>query len=58
VTGNIYSRIMNPTNDVFEQRKAAMEAGGGWPWHRGWPPSPMPFTITESGDNIVSTSTL
>src|SRR5437660_1100372 len=25
--GNIYSRIMNPTNDVFEQRVAALEGG-------------------------------
>jgi O-acetylhomoserine (thiol)-lyase len=27
--GNIYSRIMNPTNDVFEQRIAALEKGAG-----------------------------
>ena len=27
VPGNIYSRIMNPTNDVLEQRLAAMEGG-------------------------------
>jgi O-acetylhomoserine (thiol)-lyase len=27
VTGNIYSRIMNPTWDVFEQRMAALEGG-------------------------------
>ena len=25
--GNIYTRIMNPTNDVFEQRVAALEGG-------------------------------
>jgi len=25
--GNIYTRIMNPTNDVFEQRIAALEGG-------------------------------
>jgi len=25
--GNIYSRIMNPTNDVFEKRMAALEGG-------------------------------
>ena len=25
--GNIYSRLMNPTNDVFEQRVAALEGG-------------------------------
>src|SRR5215470_5148878 len=27
--GNIYSRIMNPTTDVFEQRVAALEGGIG-----------------------------
>ena len=28
-TGNIYTRIMNPTTDVFEQRMAALEGGVG-----------------------------
>jgi O-acetylhomoserine (thiol)-lyase len=27
--GNIYTRIMNPTNDVFERRVAALEGGTG-----------------------------
>jgi O-acetylhomoserine/O-acetylserine sulfhydrylase-like pyridoxal-dependent enzyme len=27
--GNIYTRIMNPTNDVFERRVAAIEGGSG-----------------------------
>src|SRR5512146_3290026 len=27
--GNIYTRIMNPTTDVFEQRVAALEGGTG-----------------------------
>lgn len=27
--GNIYTRIMNPTTDVFEQRVAALEGGVG-----------------------------
>jgi len=27
--GNIYTRIMNPTTDVFEQRLAALEGGSG-----------------------------
>ena len=27
--GNIYTRIMNPTNDVFEKRVAALEGGTG-----------------------------
>ncbi|HEX7035676.1 MAG TPA: PLP-dependent transferase, partial [Pseudomonadales bacterium] len=29
VPGNIYTRIMNPTNDVLEQRVAALERGVG-----------------------------
>ena len=29
VPGNIYSRIMNPTNDVLEKRVAALEGGIG-----------------------------
>lgn len=29
VPGNIYTRIMNPTTDVLEQRIAALEGGGG-----------------------------
>ncbi len=37
--GNIYTRIMNPTNDVFEQRVAALEgASGHWPSPRAPPP--------------------
>ena len=27
--GNIYTRLMNPTNDIFEKRVAAMESGAG-----------------------------
>src|SRR5581483_11451111 len=27
--GNIYTRIMNPTQDIFEKRVAALEGGGG-----------------------------
>src|SRR5512141_3491798 len=29
--GNIYTRLMNPTTDVFEQRVAQMEGGSGAP---------------------------
>lgn len=35
VAGNIYSRIMNPTNDVLEQRMAALE-GGRCNWWYAW----------------------
>lgn len=34
--GNIYTRIMNPTNDVLEQRLAAMEGGRGWSGRGLW----------------------
>lgn len=38
VPGNIYTRIMNPTNDVLEQRVAALEGGlRQLLWHRVWP---------------------
>jgi O-acetylhomoserine (thiol)-lyase len=59
VAGNIYTRIMNPTQDVLEKRVAALEGGmAHWPWHRAWRPSPAIQTIAEAGDNIVSASTL
>jgi O-acetylhomoserine (thiol)-lyase len=42
--GNIYSRLMNPTNDVLEKRLAALDGGiGAWPSPAGWRPSPPPF---------------
>ncbi|KVN06638.1 MULTISPECIES: aminotransferase class I/II-fold pyridoxal phosphate-dependent enzyme [unclassified Burkholderia] len=60
VQGNIYSRIMNPTNDVLEQRVAALEGGVGAlalaSGQAGVTYSIL--TIAEAGDNIVSSSTL
>lgn len=60
VPGNIYSRIMNPTNDVLEQRMAALEGGiGSLVVASG--SSAVTYaimTITEAGDNIVSAATL
>jgi len=60
VAGNIYTRIMNPTNDVLEKRVAAMEGGvGALALASGMAATTYSiFTICESGDNIVSTSTL
>jgi O-acetylhomoserine (thiol)-lyase len=60
VQGNIYTRIMNPTTDVLEQRVAAMEGGiGALGLSSGMAATTYAiFTISESGDNIVSTSTL
>lgn len=37
--GNIYTRIMNPTNSVLEERMALLEGGvGAWHLHREWLP--------------------
>lgn len=54
--GNIYSRIMNPTNDVFEQRVAALEGGvAALAVSSGHAAQFLTFsTILQSGDNIVS----
>lgn len=44
VAGNIYTRIMNPTTAVLEQRLTEMEGGSvPWHWHPEWQPSPMPY---------------
>ncbi len=60
VTGNIYSRIMNPTCGVLEARVAAMEGGiGALAVASGMAAIAYAIqTITEAGDNIVSASTL
>jgi O-acetylhomoserine (thiol)-lyase len=60
VPGNIYTRIMNPTTDVLEKRVAAMEGGiGALGLASGMSAVTYSiFTISESGDNIVTTSTL
>lgn len=60
VEGNIYSRIMNPTNAVLEQRVAAMEGGiAGLALASGM--AAITYAIQclcEVGSNIVSTSQL
>jgi O-acetylhomoserine (thiol)-lyase len=60
VTGNIYTRIMNPTQDVLEKRVAAMEGGiAGLALASGQAAITYSIlTIAEAGDNIVSASTL
>ncbi len=58
--GNIYSRIMNPTNDVFEQRVAALE-GGVAALATGSGQAAQFLTITTlalAGENIVARSSL
>jgi O-acetylhomoserine (thiol)-lyase len=58
--GNIYSRIMNPTCDVFEKRVAALEGGvAALATASGQSAQFLTFaTLCEAGDNIVSTSFL
>lgn len=60
VPGNIYTRIMNPTTDVLEQRLAAMEGGiGGLAVSSGMAAITYALQcICETGDNILSTSQL
>lgn len=60
VPGNIYSRIMNPTNAVLEQRLAEMEGGiGALALASGMAAITYAIQcITRAGDNIVSTSQL
>ncbi len=60
VLGNIYTRIMNPTNDVLEQRVAAMEGGvAALALASGQAATTYAIqTIAEAGDNFVSMSTL
>jgi O-acetylhomoserine (thiol)-lyase len=60
VPGNIYTRIMNPTQDVLEQRVAAMEGGiAALALASGMSAITYAIqTITQAGDNIVSTSQL
>jgi O-acetylhomoserine (thiol)-lyase len=58
--GNIYSRIMNPTNDVLEKRIAAMEGGvGALALSSGQAAETMAvFTLMRAGDHIVSSGSL
>jgi len=60
VPGNIYTRIMNPTADVLEQRVAMLEGGiAALSLASGQMAVTYAIqTIAEAGDNIVSASTL
>lgn len=60
VAGNIYTRMMNPTNDVLEKRVAAMEGGiAGLALASGMAAITYAImTITTAGNNIVTSSTL
>jgi O-acetylhomoserine (thiol)-lyase len=58
--GNIYTRIMNPTTDVLEQRIADLEGGvGALAASSGHAAQTMAIlTLCEAGDHIVSSSRL
>jgi O-acetylhomoserine (thiol)-lyase len=58
--GNIYTRIMNPTNDVFEQRMASLEGGvDALAVSSGHAAQAQAIlTLCGAGDHIVSASTL
>src|SRR5512140_3188752 len=60
VAGNIYTRIMNPTQDVLEQRVAALEGGiAALALASGQAAVTYAImTIAEAGDNIVSSTAL
>jgi len=58
--GNIYSRIMNPTTDVFEQRVAALEGGvAALATSSGQAAQFLAISsLMEQGDEVVAASTL
>ena len=58
--GNIYTRIMNPTTDVLEQRVAALEGGtAGLAAASGQAAITLAITtIAEAGDEIISSTSL
>ena len=58
--GNIYTRIMNPTNDVFEKRIAALEGGAAALATASGQAAQLVAitTIAQAGENIVSTTLL
>jgi O-acetylhomoserine (thiol)-lyase len=58
--GNVYTRIMNPTTDVFEQRMAALEGGtGALGVSSGQAATTLSLlNITQVGDEIVSANNL
>ncbi len=58
--GNIYTRLMNPTTDVFEQRLAALEGGSGALAHASGQAAITNaiLNVAGAGDHIVSVSQL
>jgi O-acetylhomoserine (thiol)-lyase len=58
--GNIYSRLMNPTNDVLEKRLTALDGGvGGLAFASGQAAiTAAILTLTHSGQNFISSTSL
>jgi O-acetylhomoserine (thiol)-lyase len=58
--GNIYTRIMNPTNDVFEKRVAALESGvAGLATASGMAAEALALTtLVSAGEEFISTTSL
>ena len=58
--GNIYTRLMNPTNDVLEQRLAALDGGAaGLAFASGQAAiTATILTITHAGQNFISSTSL
>jgi O-acetylhomoserine (thiol)-lyase len=58
--GNIYSRLMNPTNDVLEKRLAALDGGAGaLAFASGQAAiTAAILTVTHSGQNFISSTSL
>jgi O-acetylhomoserine (thiol)-lyase len=58
--GNVYTRIMNPTNDVLEKRVAALEGGvAGLALASGQAASAFALqNLARAGDNVVSSTDL
>src|SRR5579883_2418186 len=58
--GNIYTRIMNPTTDVFEKRVAALEGGAAaLATASGQAAETLTLTtLARGGDEIISTTSL
>ena len=57
-SGNIYTRLMNPTTDVFEQRVAAIEGTGRWRGFGADGDFYALLAITRMGDEIVAGNNL
>ena len=58
--GNIYTRLMNPTTDVFEKRVAALEGGvAALATASGQAAETLTLTtLAQAGDEIISTTSL